>query len=591
MSGGKSRNYKPNDEFYGTTTSQLYLIKKNKFYPFPNLNVPRACHMMINYGDTIYCLGGRSENNEIEGVTSGVERVNIHNFKAQLKEGVEEINKENFSKLKWDEIEPFLHPRYSSLTLMFKEEIYLIGGMGRNKKIIKEVEKFNSGLNQWTILEWKMPFSIYSAVSTALNQTEILIIGGKNEAGLTPSIYQLDFEKKRYHSKGAFSFRVNPKLLHYKEDLYIFGGDKEMSCEKLNPVEFVSYAASESYTSFVTSDLSLFPSGQTAIRIGENLEEEAVIKVFETDLKIVTGQEFDLYYTLGTPNHPFILEYNIKAETVKFCPVSFVLKFYYYGSIIRINQWFGFTMGGIIPPHKKASRQTHLVDFRTFSCKKMGKTNVGRCKCLMIGNFEDNKIYLIGGISFEAGNEKHLTSVERIDLMVNKWEKIADLTSPRYNSNGFVYKKKIYIFGGHDGHTYLDSVEAYDTINNKWELMPDLKMARPLSNFTITTTINNEFLFIGGLNKEIFNNEITRFNVDEGKYEKIAELKEARSGHKVFLYDQMLIILGGSRSDLGVEMIKVDGSDAQSFTQGYKKFDEALNKYYRDKTLGGVQSC
>jgi hypothetical protein len=40
-------------------------------------------------------------------------------------------------------------------------------------------------------------------------------IGGKNDAGMIPSIYEIDMEKRVYHSKGAFSFRVKPKILHY----------------------------------------------------------------------------------------------------------------------------------------------------------------------------------------------------------------------------------------------------------------------------------------------------------------------------------------------------------------------------------------
>ena len=594
LTGGKSRSYKPGDEYYGTNLCQLYLIKKNRFYPFPNLNVPRACHMMINYGDTLYCMGGRSENNENEGITSSVERVNIHNFKTQLKDGVEDLTAPNMAKLKWDEVEPFTKPRYSSLTLMFNQEIYLLGGMGRNKKICKHVEKYVSGQNQWVTLEWKLPFSIYCAVATSLNQSEILIIGGKNEAGLTPSIYQLDFEKKRYHSKGAFSFRVNPKILHYKDDIYIFGGDKEMSCEKLNPLEFVSYAASESYTSFINNDLSLFPGGQPTMRLGENLiqENEVAIKVFENDLKISKSKIYDVYYTFGTPNHPFILEYSWKTESVKFSPVSFVLKFYYYGSVVRLNTFFGLTVGGIIPPHKKASKQTHLVDFRTMSCKKMARTSVGRCKCLSIGNEDDNKVYLVGGITFEGSNEKHLSSVERIDLMQNKWEKLNDMLTPRYNANGFFLKKLLYVFGGSDGHVYLDTVEVFNIEENKWEAVNELKMPKPLANFTINyfEQATEEFLIIGGANKENFNGDIfvLRLNTPV-KYDKLIELKEPRSGHKVFGCDGSFIIVGGSRSDVGVEVLKM--SPLEIATTEYKKFDDALNKYYRDKTLGGVQSC
>ena len=540
-------------------------------------------------------MGGHSENNENDGITSTVEKINLTAFKAQLKEGVEDLNKEGLPELKWDEIEPFNKPRHSAITFIFREEIYLLGGMGRNKKITKEIEKFNTYENQWKILEWKLPFSIYSAVATTLNDSEILIIGGKNEAGLTPSIYQMDFEKKRYHSKGAFSFRINPKILHFKEDLYIFGGDKEMSCEKLNPIEFVSYAASESYTGFINSDLSCFPAAETSLKIGDKLEIETqvIMKVLEQDVKISQNSEknYEFFYTFGTPNHPFILEFQCKNETVKFHPVSFMLKFYYYGTIVRINQNFAFTIGGIIPPHKKASKQGHLVDFRTMSCKKMAKALIGRCKAFMVGNPDDNKIYVVGGINFEGNAEKHLTNFERLDVFANKWEKLQVMNNARFNANGFFHKKSLFVFGGSDGHNYLDSVEKYDTSNDKWEMVNELKMPKALSNFTINVynAVSKDFLFIGGSNKENFSNEVLLLKIENLKFEKICEIKEPRSGHKVFYSENSFVILGGSRSDIGVEVLKLFPLEVTD--NGYKNFDESLNKYYRDKTLGGVQSC
>lgn len=592
ITGGKTPNIKKTDEIYGKNESLLYLIKKNCFYPFPSLNVPRACHMMVNHGDFIYALGGKSENNENEGVTSSVERMSIVNHKIQLKKGIEELQKEGMEKLKWDEVEPFINPRYHSLCFIFKNEIYLMGGMGRNKKICKAVEKYNWEQNQWILLEWKLPFSIYSAAASSLNSNEILIIGGKNDVGLSPSLYQMDLEQKKYHSKGAFSFRVNPKILHFKDNLYIFGGDKEMSCEKLNPKEFISYTSSESYTSFINNDLSTFPYGQTTINIGEECKHEGdfLMKIAEHELKIDPSKNYDYFYTFGTPINPFILEFDIKTEDVKFCAVSLVLKFYYHGSAVRLNKFYGFTMGGIIPPHKKASKKTHLIDFRSMNSQKMAKANVGRCKAFMVGNPDDNRIYLLGGITFELNSEKHLASAERFDLVANIWEKIADMHFKRYNANGFIFKKKLYVFGGSDGHNYLDSVEVLSPIENKWETIHELKMLKPISNFTINffDMSNGEFLFIGGCNKESFTNEILTLKMDSKKYEKILELKEPRSGHKVFVKDSLLIVLGGTRSALGVETLKLNSTDTVS---DYKRFDETLNKYYKDNTLIGVQSC
>ena len=47
----------------------------------------------------------------------------------------------------------------------------------------------------------------------ALNGSDLLIIGGRNKDGLSPSIYQLDMINRRYKSRGNFSFRFRPKVL------------------------------------------------------------------------------------------------------------------------------------------------------------------------------------------------------------------------------------------------------------------------------------------------------------------------------------------------------------------------------------------
>jgi hypothetical protein len=40
--------------------------------------------------------------------------------------------------------------------------------------------------------------------------------------------------------------------------IYIFGGDKEKSCEKLNPLTFQSFGSEDSYSNIINSELSSF---------------------------------------------------------------------------------------------------------------------------------------------------------------------------------------------------------------------------------------------------------------------------------------------------------------------------------------------
>ena len=72
----------------------------------------------------------------------------------------------------------------------------------------------------------------------------------------------------------------------------------------------------------------------------------------------------------------------------------------------------------------------------------------------------------------------------------------------------------------------------------------------------------------------------------------VGELKESRAGLKVIKIDDGYLIIGGSRSDLGVEMIKKEsGSESDEGLEGWRVIEEAMSKFYRDKTLNGICWC
>lgn len=60
-----------------------------------------------------------------------------------------------------------------------------------------------------------------------------------------------------------------------------------------------------------------------------------------------------------------------------------------------------------------------------------------------------------------------LTSVERFDPRCNKWEYVAELTTPRGGVGIATLMGKIFAVGGHNGNAYLNTVEAFDPVVNR----------------------------------------------------------------------------------------------------------------------------
>lgn len=60
-----------------------------------------------------------------------------------------------------------------------------------------------------------------------------------------------------------------------------------------------------------------------------------------------------------------------------------------------------------------------------------------------------------------------LSSVERFDPRSNKWEYVAELTTPRGGVGIATLMGRIFAVGGHNGNAYLNTVEAFDPIVNR----------------------------------------------------------------------------------------------------------------------------
>lgn len=72
--------------------------------------------------------------------------------------------------------------------------------------------------------------------------------------------------------------------------------------------------------------------------------------------------------------------------------------------------------------------------------------------CCSKGGFDDNS---------------PLSSVERFDPRLHRWEYVAELTTPRGGVGVATVMGRVFAVGGHNGNIYLNTVEAFEPRMNR----------------------------------------------------------------------------------------------------------------------------
>lgn len=569
----------------------LFSTRLNRFFNFPSLNIGRYWHMMVSFKNSVYVLGGKTKENSDTSIISSVEKFNLEQIKEQLLCLDYKKNEPLTINTKWSEVEPFTKPRFKGNAFVFNENIFLIGGLTNNNKTCRYIEKYHGGNNQWSFLKWKLPFAIHSSSLTALNHNELIMIGGRNDAGLVSSIYQIDIIKGRYKSRRGFSLREYPKILHFNDNIYIFGGDDQKTCERFNPIEFISLSSNESYTSLLDSDLIKFSCSPPSVTIGNSSPEEPDFEeLFDNsiNLSIKSQNSSEKNYLLGSPSLPFFLEFDGSYESVTYLSVSVNFRFYYFSVARKINHLYMITMGGVTPPFRKASKNTQILNLTNFSSKKCTKMLEGRIKFDGV-ILNSNKVIVSGGQTYVNQKDKFLKTAEEYDIINDNWKPLAEMNLARYNHCLHVYKGNVYAYGGSDGENILNSIEEYNVVANIWKLC-DLKLHEPLVSFTLTPINKNEVIIIGGNNGKMNMNIVASINMEKKTCNVLGGIKQPRCQHKTIYYQEDLIILGGIGADnMNIDVIRVNNLNHK--TEIYGNLEKSIKKFYSDKTLLGIPIC
>jgi len=120
------------------------------------------------------------------------------------------------------------------------------------------------------------------------------------------------------------------------------------------------------------------------------------------------------------------------------------------------------------------------------------------------------------------------------DMEDKKWKFLSFMNIER---EIFAYcqinNRYIYVFGGFNVN-HLDSIERYDILNDKWQLM-NFKMKRPMQNSTAVTINSEKIALVGGYNGSL-HKSVEILNLVDKSWTTLEFMELARRKSHVYYY-------------------------------------------------------
>ncbi len=159
------------------------------------------------------------------------------------------------------------------------------------------------------------------------------------------------------------------------------------------------------------------------------------------------------------------------------------------------------------------------------------------------------ELFVVGGFngSSDGETDAYLGTVEAYGLDTKRWERRASLRSPRRGLALLTDANFLYAIGGFAVEQgFLSSVERYDPTRDAWE-----PLAWPLTPRTWTAFVNagEDFLLIGGFNRDGFLSLIERIDPRTGRVCHPPPLRTARSWLAATIANGRVLTFGGEHAD------------------------------------------
>ena len=173
--------------------------------------------------------------------------------------------------------------------------------------------------------------------------------------------------------------------------------------------------------------------------------------------------------------------------------------------------------------------------------------------------FHDDYIYILGGHHPNAclGGPKTdpgFEFCERWKPGMTQWEKLADLSSPRFAASGFVFNNKLNVAGGigfrKEGFNNFDFIETLDpgVAQAEWRMSENFKLPWPAAGQGMCIAQEHLFFF-GGYSTENIHDRASVMPENDGTWITLPNMPMARAAMGVSICENSIYLIGGWADD------------------------------------------
>jgi N-acetylneuraminic acid mutarotase len=431
---------------YSDTISNSFLefnVHERKFTKMPDMKMARYSFCLVLFNGKLYALGGRAYGSDQEALLRQCEVF-------------------DFSTNTWSAIAPMKERRCSFQAFEYRKELWVLGGYTDVNTRSTVIEKYNPQTNSWTKLPFKLQMGFESTHLVSLADNTVMLFGGQNTLSPHAYCHQIDLLKGTVKN---ISLMAHPcclgKCFSAGDLIYLFGED-DAGVDRFQTFN----RQTKVWEAFIPANINLIMSGFKKLTFAAKPLVVAHSDSIHAD-ELSEARVKSSAFLFGTDDEPFIVAIDKNTFDMEgfACPLDLKLK--NYQGACRINDSQALVAGGVNREFTKVTRNTFLVDLKTFQTTLCLDMHYQRFAFDLI--LADGYIYALGGRQLLDQEPTVTNRCERFDVNTKKWTKIASMNFSRSSHMTVVFGGRIYVAGGHYYQsTSLTSIESYDAIADEW---------------------------------------------------------------------------------------------------------------------------
>lgn len=514
---------------YSDAISSAFLIfnpLEQTLTDMPPMLRPRYSFSAVLLGNKFYVLGGRTYGTDQEAIYRNCEVF-------------------DFASKSWSEIASMKERRCSFQAMVYKDEIWVLGGYTDINTRSTIIEKYNPKTNTWTKLPFRLQLGSESGHLISLEDNKVILFGGQSLLGSTNYCHEIDLQRGTVLNNGLMPYPCcMGKVFVTEKFAYVFAED-DRGVEVFQAFNLQSRL----WETFLPNNLNLIMTGFKKVSIGA-----PTLVVKHSESMATTGISPAVcqrsVFLFGTEDEPFIVGIDKATFDMRTfaCPLELRLK--NYQGVCRISDTQVFFTGGVNRELTRASRYTYILDLATMQVAECDSSHYTRFafETVLLGSF----VYVLGGRQLGELGVTAFNKCERFNLLTRKWERIQSMHFSRSSAMTAAIKGKIYVAGGfHADGLATAAIESFDPVTEEWTLH---QLALPLpieAGISYYDSDSDQWVMTGGKSAIDLMDSILTVTppvtaADAPLFNSDAFIVQSRCLHKAFVTEAHVVIFGGT---------------------------------------------